>query len=302
MKARFAVGDKVRILDGSKIKDYTGTWCTSGMGAHIGEIATVESVDTDWTDDRVSYGLKEIGYCWDERGLKPTNNQHITIDVYGNKTVAKYGDKVGIARCSPEDKFDFETGAKIALERLFPKKFDWEKFKSGKIAVALNTREKYNKFMKICESKNIRWVSGNPAGGFYAFAMYEENTAVCCYGGDGMLEYATADFYKENGVEVIGFDSCMFEDNDDTIKVGDIVKIINTGKLYTTNDDWVLKHIENKALIAKYAIDDNLGYPAIKEPAEQFKVIAIAENKAYIQRSGHPYACYLIDLNGIEKL
>lgn len=218
------------------------------------------------------------------------------------------GDKVGVARCSPEDKFDFETGAKIALERLFPKKFDWEKFKSGKIAIALNTRKKYNEFMKICESKNITWISGDEAGGFYAFYYYVENTAVCCYGGDGKLEYCYADYYKEHGVKVIEFDSCMFEDNDDTInddviKVGDIVKIINTGKLYTTNDYWVLKHIEDKELIARYAIDDNLGYPVIKEPVgKKFKVIEIAENNAYIQNIAFPYACYLIDLVGIEKL
>lgn len=161
--------------------------------------------------------------------------------------------------------------------------------------------------MSICKSKNIGWCSGETADKFNAFYYYVENTAVCCYGGDGKLEYCYADYYKEHGVQVIEFDSIPFEDdddtiNDDTIKVGDIVKIINTGKLYVGNADWVVNHIEDKELIARYAIYDNLGYPAIKEPAEQFKVIAIAENKAYIQRSGHPYACYLIDLNGIEKL
>ena len=42
----------------------------------------------------------------------------ITITRYGNKVVAKYGKKVGIAKCSPEDEFNFETGAKLAFKRL----------------------------------------------------------------------------------------------------------------------------------------------------------------------------------------
>ena len=45
----------------------------------------------------------------------------ITITRYGNTVVAKYGKKVGVAKCSPEDEFDFETGAKLAFERLFEK-------------------------------------------------------------------------------------------------------------------------------------------------------------------------------------
>lgn len=228
---------------------------------------------------------------------------NITIDVYGNKTVAKCGDKVGVAKCSPEDKFDFVTGAKIALERLFPQKFDWEKFKSGDIAVALNRQKKYNEFIKICKSKNIRWKNGEKADEFNAFHFYKTDTAVCCYGGDGKLEYATADVYKKHGIEVVEFDSCMFEDNDDTIKVGDKVKIINTGKLYVGDDDWVVNHIEEKGLIARYAYGDNLGYPVIKESVgRKFEVIAIDENKAYIQNVGFPYSCYLIHLDGLEKL
>lgn len=43
----------------------------------------------------------------------------ITINRYGNKVVAKYGNKVGVAKCNPEDEFNFETGAKLAFERLF---------------------------------------------------------------------------------------------------------------------------------------------------------------------------------------
>lgn len=45
-------------------------------------------------------------------------SDEITITRYGNKVVAKYGKKVSIAKCSPKDEFNFETGAKLAFERL----------------------------------------------------------------------------------------------------------------------------------------------------------------------------------------
>ncbi|MGN1341181.1 MAG: hypothetical protein ACI4WS_12885 [Oscillospiraceae bacterium] len=63
------------------------------------------------------------------------DDEEITITRHGNKVVAKRGKKVGVAKCSPEDTFDFVTGAKLAFERLIgvtdntskPK----QKFKTG---------------------------------------------------------------------------------------------------------------------------------------------------------------------------
>lgn len=45
-------------------------------------------------------------------------NKHVVIYVDGNKVVARCGDKEGVARCHPDDDFDFFVGAKLALERL----------------------------------------------------------------------------------------------------------------------------------------------------------------------------------------
>lgn len=119
-EAKFKVGDKVRILDGSKIDRYTGSWVRS-MNAYVGNIVTIKSIETDWDGGRVSYHMKEINHRWDERGLelvKSTPIVHIWCE--GNKVYAKnvLSSKTAFARCSPEDKFDFLTGAKLALERL----------------------------------------------------------------------------------------------------------------------------------------------------------------------------------------
>lgn len=53
-----------------------------------------------------------------------TSNQKIIITTDGKTTTAKKYDgktvvKTAVAKCSPDDKFDFDTGAKIAVDRLF---------------------------------------------------------------------------------------------------------------------------------------------------------------------------------------
>ena len=176
--AKFKVGAKVCILDGSKIEDYAGNWIDE-MKCFIGMIDTIDSVLI--REGKPVYGLKHHLYVWDERGLELVRenkfkvgdivigndknpysvtakgvkcevvkvcdkhyirvrvldhledflvlsvyfdfvqSDEITITRYGNKVVAKYGKKVSIAKCSPEDEFNFETGAKLAFERLFEK-------------------------------------------------------------------------------------------------------------------------------------------------------------------------------------
>ena len=119
-EAKFKVGDKVRILDGSKIKNYAGSW-VSDMCHHVGKVATVNKVDTFWDDSCVSYRMKEFSYRWDERGLEPAEEvKNVVIWRTGNRVYAKdtITGKETVARCSPEDTFDFLTGAKLALERL----------------------------------------------------------------------------------------------------------------------------------------------------------------------------------------
>lgn len=66
-------------------------------------------------------------WCWTENwiaGLARENKIVITSD--GEKTLARLYDgnkiiKTATAKCSPDDDFDFETGATIAFDRLFDK-------------------------------------------------------------------------------------------------------------------------------------------------------------------------------------
>lgn len=117
-KPKFNVGDKVRILDGSKIKDYTGGW---RMSEHIGEIHTIKSVHANYDNGRIGYHLSDNPCVYDERGLAPVKPEAIVIYRNGDEVIAldKSTGKKAVAKCSPKDEFDFSIGAKLAFERLF---------------------------------------------------------------------------------------------------------------------------------------------------------------------------------------
>lgn len=73
----------------------------------------------DWGGGHNACGRYTGGHCWFFKEEEIKLAEQITITRHGDKVVAKYGEKVGVAKCSPEDEFNFEVGAKLALERLF---------------------------------------------------------------------------------------------------------------------------------------------------------------------------------------
>lgn len=122
--SKFKVGDKVRILDGSKINDYFGLW-SYDMKKYVDKVCTIDEVFEYYFG--TGYSMKEIGHVWDERGLERTEdklkNQKIVITHDSKMTTAKLYDgkqviKTAEAKCSPSDEFDFNVGASIALARL----------------------------------------------------------------------------------------------------------------------------------------------------------------------------------------
>lgn len=81
----------------------------------------------------------------------------------------------GIAKCSPEDEFDFAFGAKLALERLFGEvesTFDWIRFTNGEVSVQVN-RENIYDFLENCEKHGFEWESGKRATKHNPFAAYD---------------------------------------------------------------------------------------------------------------------------------
>lgn len=105
----------------------------------------------------------------------------------GGKKVA-----AGVAKCSPEDTFDFATGARIAFDRLMCKDDSsstaddskrvaalsmWTRFELGKMAVQVN-RETIDNFLKECEERGYTWRCGDKATERNPFRDYDELSPV----------------------------------------------------------------------------------------------------------------------------
>lgn len=122
-KAKFKVGDTVRILDGSKIDGYTGGF-NEVMKRMCGEIRTIKEVTARNNGEKPCYYLENTRFLWDERGLERVGEgRKIVITVTGRTTRAAMYDghkliKESTAKCHKDDVFYFETGAALAFDRL----------------------------------------------------------------------------------------------------------------------------------------------------------------------------------------
>lgn len=77
-------------------------------------------------------------------------DEKITITRHDNKVVAKCGKKVGVAKCSPDDTFDFAVGAKLAFSRLMGEPEDKpepkRKFKIGEFVKVIGNECPFHNF------------------------------------------------------------------------------------------------------------------------------------------------------------
>ena len=139
--AKFRVGDKVKVRSWDSMKKEYGTdgcGCikvpcvfTPEMKKFCGKVVTITHVTVNG-----HYLIdKERGWTFSNEMLEPgviaetkhspkkaisTSSDKITIYTEDRKVIAvdKASGKTGVARCHPDDEFDFYLGAEIALERL----------------------------------------------------------------------------------------------------------------------------------------------------------------------------------------
>lgn len=135
-KAKYKPGDRVRVkTDLTKDRKYymaNGVYQTavSDMIALGGERVTITKAS------EYGYGIKEDMFVWTDEMFEST--QPIVIYHKGGKVIAldKNTGKKGVAKCSPDDKFDFYVGAKLAFDRLMEPDPD-PRFKVGDLVVGL---------------------------------------------------------------------------------------------------------------------------------------------------------------------
>lgn len=141
---KLKVGDKVRIKTLQELKEEFGeSECTicnvhainskelfvPGMFNTAGTVSTITSKDKD-----VIYIGGNMDYRYSHDVIAEKVFEHPTIVMHlirDNKTIVKLSNgKVGVAKCSPEDKFDVYEGLRIATARAYGKElFEIEKIK-----------------------------------------------------------------------------------------------------------------------------------------------------------------------------
>lgn len=127
---KFKVGDKVRVIDGLKpCARYGDLYITPEMYDSKGKIFTITSAEPFYGDARYIIN-DDSGYYYNDDVLEPVEEKENEMEKMviirdGSKVTAKYykGDKTvsAEAKCSPEDEFDFEIGAKLAMDRAIEK-------------------------------------------------------------------------------------------------------------------------------------------------------------------------------------
>ena len=120
---KFNIGDRVKVLGNSGCA-YIGY--IFDMKKYRGDLSEITSFRF-YGNHRVCYRLKNNPYDWDESLLEAVKNENkIVITTDGTTTRAAMYDghkliKEAFSTCSKKDAFKFETGAKIAFERLTAK-------------------------------------------------------------------------------------------------------------------------------------------------------------------------------------
>ena len=170
--SKLKVGDKVRIVSKKK----GSGWNSSGlMDKWLDKVMTVRDIScigiVKMVEDK-NEGVWGIGWQWTremieckvtDAELQPTIVEHL---IKGNKVIVKLSNgKVGVAACSPEDKFDVCEGLKLAIDRAYGKV---PGFKKDKKKEPKNTEPKVKEVDRSAKAGEwIKIVKPRNTGGKY---------------------------------------------------------------------------------------------------------------------------------------
>lgn len=125
MKYKFNIGDKVRVLDGSKIKNCIfAHFINDAIGKEA--IITDRNIIESHPCYRIKFNDGDLNrydsYIFDERELEFVGI-NINFLIIGRKVISRMYKSNGEiviseATCHPDDDFDLKTGMNIALDRL----------------------------------------------------------------------------------------------------------------------------------------------------------------------------------------
>jgi hypothetical protein len=289
MKGNFKVGDRVKVINLGKQYSSYKRWVENFAPRYLKKFSP-GCIKTDEQGKVVAihkhHSLNDVLVLiekdnkvalFSEIGLEKVETATPTIVIYtrANETIAtlKQGKEViktAKAKCNPSDTFDFEIGAKLAVERLFGAEtktvktsldvsgfvkamanlgeamrkaafsmgFDWDEFKQGKFAVHCDTEDKAKAFLKECDEQGIKWCSGEKAGERTSWKHYKENTHYQFFlYRDGLVDTGICFGNNSPGRKVFEYQLSRptVKEVKRPAKVGEWVKIINAKYVPMTN-------------------------------------------------------------------
>ena len=241
---KFKVGDKVRATT-----DLYGTTTKSqgweGIVTNVWESGYFDEETTKCLDGSIGHEFLHLN----PKHFKLIQPETIVITNDGRVTMArlKQGNevlKIGVAKCSPDDEFSLETGAKLAIERLFeeePKKEEL-KYKAGDRVriVKEKTGEYWNPdgHMDKWLGKTMTITHAHAGGNYYR--MKEDAGAWFWY--PWMIEgLAKPLVIKREGKEcgIVGTPTGLQDIHGKDLFVGDVVRVC------TDNTMWLVYMVES---------------------------------------------------------
>lgn len=132
---KFKVGDRVRYLGTSHFKQLTGR-TGKVIVANDDEPTIGVRLDKRYYDKSISVYYRISSFWANREDFELINSNKIVITTDGETVTAKKYEgkeviKSATAKCHPDDEFDFDTGAKIAFDRLTEQTKEDGKFKVG---------------------------------------------------------------------------------------------------------------------------------------------------------------------------
>lgn len=237
---KYKVGDKVRVRKDLKegqryyMADKKVHNCAvNAMKGLKGRVVTISGKTPGG-----QYHVKECPcgifgeYCWTDEMFEPVAeacNKKIAIIADGAEIIARLYDgkelvKTVTAKCSPEDIFDFATGARIAFSRLFEER-ETEAAKSrievGKYYRCVDEIRPFAGIIKIIGKEGREYFYDVVDG------MKDDTVRRCFYEGSLFESFLTPIDYKPEPRYYSGKVVCTYRGTDDSYTVGKIYEFVN---------------------------------------------------------------------------
>lgn len=249
--------------------------------------------------------LEFSDFEWDN---KNTKRKPVIIYRNGQDVIAldkETGEKA-VAKCHPNDEFDFAIGAKIAFGRLYHSQDYISEGNEAKCKPKFQVGDRVRCIKEDCEIRSINIVNElgvireAETGASSVLVEFDNNIGGHSGGGKGKDNHCWWVMNSSEYLELV--------DNKDAkeINVGDRVKVIDTGCAYNSYTEWVTKNAPEFAVYYMYCA--SYFYPSIREriTASTFTVVAKAPHTDFADRTLYliqdEFArCFLFGEEGLKK-